>query len=515
MTTRTKLPVEPMHGAALGVAAAGLTLSSFMQIIDQTIANVSLPNIAGNLGVSPNQGTWVVTSFSVAAAVALPLTGWLAQRVGQVRLLRWSTIMFVVASLMCGLSPNIETLIAARVVQGLFAGPMMPLSQAMLLAVYPPERRVAALSLWTTVAIVAPIFGPLAGGWISDHWGWPWIFFINLPIGIAATLLSIRAFKGRETPTRSAPVDLTGLILLAIWVGALQIMLDTGADAGWFDDGEVVLLAVIAVVGFCYFVVWELTDAHPVVDLRLFRNRNFLVGVTVMGIGYMTFIGISIVMPLWLQTQMGYTAAWAGLAVAPVSFFPLVLSRSVSRWLQRVDPRVFCSGAFLALAGASFLRAGFNTQADIWAVVAAQFVTGLGVALFMVPLQAITLSSMKTEDMASAAGLSNFTRIIGASFGTSMAVTLWGQREALHHTRLAEAVSAWDPADVAVAAQLSNSGMQDSQAWSVIDRLVGGQAQMLGAIDFFWLVGWVLMILVVLVWLARPPFGTRSVAAAE
>lgn len=513
--TRPKQPIEPLHGAALGVAAAGLSLSSFMQILDQTIANVSLPTIAGNLGVSPNQGTWVVTSFGVAAAVALPLTGWLAQRVGQVRLLRWSTIMFVVASLLCGLSTSIEMLIAARILQGAFAGPMMPLSQAMLLSIYPPERRVAALSLWSMVAIIAPILGPLAGGWISDQWGWPWIFFINLPIGIVATILSMRAFKGKETPTRSAPIDMTGLILLAIWVGALQIMLDTGADSGWFEDGEVVLLGIVALVGFCYFVVWELTDAHPVVDLRLFRQRNFLVGVTATSFGFMMFMGISIVMPLWLQTQMGYTAAWAGLAVAPVSFFPLVLSRSLSRWLQRADPRLFASGAFLALAGASFLRAGFNTQADIWTVITAQAITGLGIALFMVPLQTISLSSLKTADMASAAGLSNFMRIIGASFGTSMAITLWGQREAVHHTRLAETISMWDPADVAVAAQLSDRGMQDPQAWSVIDRLLSGQSQMLGAIDFFWLTGWALIALVIVVWFARPPFGAGQMPVAE
>jgi MFS transporter, DHA2 family, multidrug resistance protein len=297
-----KAPIEPMHGAALGVAAIGLSLASFMQILDQTIANVSLPTIAGNLGVSPNQGTWVITSFGVATAISLPLTGWLAQRIGQVRLLRWSTLLFVLASVLCGTSTSLEMLIGARILQGAVAGPMIPLSQAMLLAVYPAERRVSALSLWSMVAIVAPICGPLLGGWISENWGWPWIFFINVPVGLIAAALTMRVFRGRETATQSAPIDATGLVLLALWIGSLQIMLDIGADAGWFDSGEVVLFAVIAFVGLSYFIVWELTEAHPVVDLRLFARRNFLVGVAATGVGFMMFFGISIVVPLWLQT---------------------------------------------------------------------------------------------------------------------------------------------------------------------------------------------------------------------
>ena len=512
---RSKAPIEPLQGAALGVAAIGLSLASFMQILDQTIANVSLPTIAGNLGVSPNQGTWVITSFGVATAISLPLTGWLAQRIGQVRLLRWSTLLFVLASVLCGTSTSLEMLVAARILQGAVAGPMIPLSQAMLLAVYPPERRVSALSLWSMVAIVAPICGPLLGGWISENWGWPWIFFINVPVGLIAAALTMRVFKGRETATRMAPIDATGLVLLALWVGSLQIMLDTGADAGWFDSGEVILFAVVAFVGLCYFIVWELTDAHPVVDLRLFARRNFLVGVAATSVGFMMFFGISIVVPLWLQTQMGYTAAWAGLAVAPVSFFPLVLSRSIARWLQRSDPRIFASGAFLVLAGASFMRAAFTTQVDFSSVVLAQLVTGLGIALFMVPLQSISLSGLRNDQMAGAAGLSSFFRVIGGSFGASLAITLWSRREALHRTQLSESISAWDPGDVESLARIAERGAQDQQTYSILERMLSSQSHLLGAIDFFWLTGWVLIGLVVIVWFARPPFGAARMAPAD
>jgi DHA2 family multidrug resistance protein len=510
-----KLPIEPLHGAALGMAAFGLSLASFMQILDQTIANVSLPTIAGNLGVSPNQGTWVITSFGVATAISLPLTGWLAQRLGQVRLLRWSTLLFIAASVLCGLSTSLEMLVGARIIQGLVAGPMIPLSQAMLLAIYPQERRVSALSLFSMVTIVAPVCGPLLGGWISEHWGWPWIFFINVPVGIAAAALTFRVFKGRETSTHSAPIDMTGLVLLAIWVGALQIMLDTGADAGWFDSGEVVAFALIAVVGFCYFLVWELTEAHPIVDLRLFARRNFLVGVAAMSIGFMMFFGISIVMPLWLQTQMGYTAVWAGLAVAPVSLFPLVLSRSIARWLQRSDPRLFASAAFLALAAASFMRADFTTQVDFTSVVLAQIVTGLGIALFMVPLQSISLSGLANEDVANAAGLSSFCRVIASSFGASLAVTLWDRREAVHRTQLSEAISMHDPSDAQWLAELAQRSGGRDQAYSIVERLLSGQTHLLGATDFFWLTGWLLVALMVIIWFARAPFGTARTAPVE
>ena len=510
-----KLPIEPMQGAALGMAAIGLSLASFMQILDQTIANVSLPTIAGNLGVSPNQGTWVITSFGVSTAIFLPITGWLAKRVGQVRLLSWSTALFVLSSVLCGLANSIETLVVARIIQGAVAGPMIPLSQAMLLAVYPPERRVSALSLGAMVAIIGPVMGPLLGGWISDNWGWRWIFLINVPVGLVAAFLTMRVFKGRETSTASAPIDVTGLVLLAIWVGSLQIMLDTGADAGWFESGEVIVLGIIAVVGFCYFITWELTDAHPVVDLRLFARRNFLVGVTSMSIGFMMFFGISIVMPLWLQTQMGYTASWSGLAVAPVSLFPIILSRSVARALQRNDPRLFASGAFLALAGAAFMRAGFTTQVDFSTIVTAQLVTGLGIAFFMVPMQSISFSGLGNDQLASATGLSSFCRVLASSIGASFAITVWDRREAVHRSQLSEAVSAWDPADVEFMARLSDRGAQDPQAHAIVERLLSSQSHMLGAADFFWLAGWVLVGLVAVIWLARPPFSAGKEVAPE
>lgn len=510
-----KQPLTTMQGAALAIASAGVSLASFMQILDHTIANVSLPTIAGNLGVSPHQGTWVVTSFGVSSAITLPLTGWLSRRIGQVRLLFWSTSLFVVASVLCGLATSLEMLVLARILQGAVAGPMMPLSQAMLLQVFAPERRLSALSLWSTVAIVAPICGPLVGGWISDNWGWRWIFFLNLPFGLIATALMWQAFAGKETAIERPPVDVVGLVLLAVWVGALQMMLDTGNDAGWFEDAGVLALAIVAFVGFCYFVAWELGERHPVVDLRLFARRNFAVGVTCTTMGYTVFFGTVLVMPMWLQTQMGYSAVWAGLAGAPVSLFPLILSRRVAKGLQRFDPRLFASCAFLAFAVGLFLRSGFTTQVDYFGVVAPQLVTGFGLAMFMVPLQSILLSGLRGDQVASAAGMSNFMRSTGGAFGASIATTIWARREALHHAQLAESVSTWDPTTAETLKALSARGLSDTQSYAVVDRIMNTQANLLGAIDFFWAAAWLMVGMMFVIWLAKPPFGAGEAVRAK
>jgi MFS transporter, DHA2 family, multidrug resistance protein len=410
------------------------------------------------------------------------------------------------------MATSLEALVLARILQGAVAGPMMPLSQAMLLQIFPPERRLSALSLWSTVAIVAPICGPLAGGWISDNWGWRWIFFLNVPFGLIATAMMWQAFAKKETPIERPPVDVTGLVLLAVWVGSFQMMLDTGNDAGWFDDASIIALAIVAAIGFCYFVVWELGERHPVVDLRLFGRRNFAVGVTCTTFGYTVFFGTVLVVPMWLQTQMGYTAVWAGLVGAPVSLFPLILSRRVAKLLQRFDPRLFASVAFAAFAAGSFIRTEFTTQIDYYGVIAAQLATGFGLAMFMVPLQTILLSGLRGDQVASAAGLSNFMRSTGGAFGASVATSMWARRDALHHAQLAESVSSWDPTTNDTIQSLTARGLSEMQAYAVMERIMGQQSNLLGAIDFFWVAAWAMVAMIFVIWLAKPPFGGPAAA---
>jgi len=365
-TSAPPVPPPPLHGTSLLLGTLALSLATFMNVLDSSIANVSIPAIAGDLGVSPGQGTWVITSFGIANAISVPLTGWLTQRFGAVRLFVLSVILFVLASWLCGFAPSLEMLVFFRVLQGLVAGPMIPLSQTLLLSSYPPAKAGMALALWGMTTLVAPVAGPLLGGWITDHIAWPWIFYINVPIGLMAAAMTWGIYRHRETPRRKLPIDSVGLSLLVVWVGALQLMLDKGKELDWFASSEIVTLGLVALVGFAVFVVWELTDEHPVVDLRLFKRRNFTFGALALSVAYAVFFGNVVLLPLWLQQWMGYTATAAGMALAPVGLLAILLTPVIgkkSHGVGRAPHRHrgfsgFCAGAVdpLALHNANRFR---------------------------------------------------------------------------------------------------------------------------------------------------------------
>ena len=293
---------------SLLLATIGLSLATFMQVLDTTIANVALPTISGNLGVSAEQGTWVITSFAVSNAIALPLTGWLSRRFGEVKLFLWATLLFVLASFLCGISRSMPELVGFRVLQGIVAGPLYPMAQTLLIAIYPPSKRGMAIALLAMVTVVAPIAGPILGGTITDSYSWPWIFFINVPIGLFAAFVVRQQLAARPVVTSRQPMDYVGLMALIVGVGALQIVLDKGNDADWFESTFIIVGTAISVVALAFFVIWEMTDAHPVVNLRLFAYRNFRYGTLVLVLGYAAFFGINLILPQWLQTRLGYTA---------------------------------------------------------------------------------------------------------------------------------------------------------------------------------------------------------------
>ena len=358
-------PLPPLTGSALVIGTIALSLATFMNVLDTSIANVSIPAIAGDLGVSPDQGTWVITSFGVANAISLPLTGWLTRRFGQVRLFTASVVLFVIASFLCALAPTLSALILFRVLQGAVAGPMIPLSQSLLLASYPKNRAGTALAMWAITTLVAPVVGPLLGGWITDNISWPWIFYINVPVGIAAAGITWMIFRKRETPTARVPVDTVGLGLLVLWVGALQIMLDKGKDLDWFHSTQIVSLAGVAAVTFVVFLIWELTEEHPIVDLSLFKRRNFWVATLALLSAYGLYFGNVVLLPLWLQQYMGYTATLAGLVLAPVGLLAIFFTPFVGRFSDRFDPRILVTISFGVFSLVLFMRAQFNTDATI------------------------------------------------------------------------------------------------------------------------------------------------------
>ena len=474
-----------------------------MNVLDTSIANVSLSAIAGDLGVSPNQGTWVITSFGVANAIAVPLTGWLSQRFGQVRLFMMSVLLFVITSWLCGLAPNMTTLIIFRVMQGLVAGPMIPLSQALLLSSYPKALAGLAMALWSMTTLVAPVMGPLLGGWITDNISWPWIFYINIPVGFAAAFITWRIFKDRESLTRKLPIDSVGLALLVIWVGALQIMLDKGKELDWFHSGEVIALGIVALVGLITFVIWELTEEHPVVDLTLFKRRNFWAGALALSMGYGLFFGNVVLLPLWLQQFMGYTATQAGMVMAPVGILALVLSPLIGKNIGKLDPRKIAALAFAVFALVLWMRSNFNTQADFTTILIPTIIQGVAMACFFIPLVTLTLSGLSPDKIPAASGLSNFVRILAGSFGTSIATTVWQDRAAMHHAHLSEAINLGSTATNSTLAGLASAGLSPTQALGTINRLVDQQAYMLAASDVFYVSALMFLALIPVVFLAK------------
>jgi DHA2 family multidrug resistance protein len=502
----------PLHGSTLVLGTFALSLATFMNVLDSSIANVSIPAIAGDMGVSPAQGTWVITSFAVANGISVPLTGWLTQRFGQVRLFTASILLFVLTSWLCGLAPNFVSLIVFRVLQGLVAGPMIPLSQTLLLASYPKAKAGTAMAMWAMTVLVAPVAGPLLGGWITDNISWPWIFYINVPVGLGAAVLTWSIYHRRDPGPRKVRFDVVGLGLLVLWVGSLQIMLDKGKELDWFASSEIIALAVVALVSFLFFLAWELTDRHPVVDLTLFRQRNFTMATVALSVAYGVFFGNVVLLPLWLQQFMGYTATWAGMALAPVGVLAMLLSPWVGRNVGRIDPRKLATVSFLGFALVMWMRSRFNTLTDFDTILIPTVLQGAAMAFFFIPLQTVVFSGLPPERMANAAGLSNFVRITAGAFGVSIYTTLWDSRAALHHANLVETINRGNDTAMQTLAQLIAAGNTRQQALEMLDRLINQQAYTMAATDLFYLSAGLFIVLITLIWFTRPDKESKAAA---
>ncbi|PQV54014.1 DHA2 family efflux MFS transporter permease subunit [Paraburkholderia sp. BL21I4N1] len=507
-------PLPPLTGGKLVLATIAVALATFMNVLDSSIANVAVPTIAGNMGVSVDEGTWVITLFAAANAIAIPLTGWLTQRVGQIRLFVWAILLFVLSSWLCGIAPNLPTLLAARIVQGAVAGPLIPLSQAILLGSYPRERSSTALALWAMTATVGPIAGPALGGWITDSYSWSWIFYINIPVGIFAAGVTWFIYRTRETPTKRLPIDKVGLLSLICWVGSLQIMLDKGKDLDWFSSPVIIALTVFAVISFVFFLIWEFTEKNPIIDIRLFAGRNFLGGTVAISIAYAVFFSNLVILPQWMQGFLNYRSVDAGLATAPLGIFAVLLAPVMAKIMPKSDARVLATLAFVGFAAVFFMRSHYTTGVDTWTLVLPTLLQGIPTALFFVPLTAIILSGLAPNKIPAAAGLSNFVRVFAGAVGTSLVSTGWNNRTILHHSQLAEQTSVNNPVFTqGLDALHAALGGSSAQAMAYFEQSLNAQAAMLGLNDIFWLSGVIFIVIVPLIWLTKPSKDASAAAA--
>lgn len=499
-----------LTGKKLFWITIALSAAVFMQVLDSTIANVALPTISGNLGAATSQGTWVITSFSVSNAISIPITGWLSKYFGEVKIFIYSTLLFIISSWLCGLSTSLPMLIFFRLIQGLVAGPMIPLSQSLLVSSYPIEKRSFALGMWSLVIVVAPICGPILGGLIVDNWHWGWIFFINIPFGILSIVILKIIFKNKETETIKQKIDKIGLFLLVIGIGCFQMMLDRGKELDWFNSNEIIILSIISLISLTYLVFWELGEDSPLIDFRLFKSRNFTVGVLGISLGFMLHFGLIVLIPMLLQTRYGYTAIWAGLVAAPIGIFPILISPILGKYGNNLDMRILVSISFFVYAICFYWRSKFSPQMEFIDFVLPQFLQGFAVATFFLPLTTICLSQIPLNQIASASSLSNFFRTLSGGVGASFVTTLWDRRSMFHYERLTESVTNYSETTQEWFRNMSERALNNNDALqnNLIGLNINNQAYIMGANDIFFMGSIIILFLIIIVWFAKPPFSS-------
>ncbi len=507
--------MAPLQGGQLALISIALALGTFMQVLDSTIANVSIPTISGNLGVSSDQGTWVITLFAMSNGVSVPLTGWLMGRYGVVKTFAASVALFTIASTLCGLAWDLPSLLVFRVLQGGVSGPMIPGSQALLISIFAPQRRGFALAIWSMTTLVAPICGPILGGWISDNASWRWIFFINIPVGIFCTLVCFRGLISRETPTFKRRIDTVGFLLLLVWICSLQVMLDRGQDEDWFYSPVVVTLGIVAAIGFVSWLIWELTETHPIVDLSLFKSRNFALGTLVFCLTYAVFFGGNVLQPLWLQTRLGYIATWAGLVAAPSGVVAVLLTPLFARFSATIDARITGTIALVAFSASFFMRSGFPPDASFEVLVMPMLVQGIAMSTFFVSMLTIQLKDVPGPQTPAASGLSNFARITAGGFAASLTTAFWDRRATLHQSALADAQANHPNEWSQALSTLQAAGARPDQALGSLVSQVVNQAYDIAAVDLFWLFGVLVLVMIPLVWLARRSMSGGAAVAAD
>jgi MFS transporter, DHA2 family, multidrug resistance protein len=504
------------------IIAVSVMLGTFMEVLDTTVVNVSLPHIAGNLSASTDEATWVLTSYLVANAIVLPLTGWLANHFGRRRILLISVTGFTFFSFLCGIAPNLPLLIVFRVFQGATGGGLQPLSQAILLEAFPPEKRGKAMAFWALGIVVAPMLGPVLGGWITDSYSWRWLFYINLPIGIAAVVMaSLFIFDPPYIRRSKHGVDYWGIGLLVVGIGALQVMLDKGQEADWFASHFIVILSVLAFAGFAFFVFRELATGNPVVQLRVFKNRTYSTGVFLMTVLGFVLYGSTVLIPLWLQTIMGYSALEAGMAMLPRGLGSFLFMPIVGVLMSKIEPRKLLAAGLVISSYSLFMLSRLNLNAGYWDIFWPQLLQGTSMGLLFVPLTTITNDSIPKHEIGNATSLFNLMRNIGASVGIAIVTMLVARHAQVHTNVLGSHVTNLDPAARSTFEAMKNAFISNGvdpatatrQAYAGLFGMVQRHAAMLSYVDVFFLLAILFISMLPLVLIMKRPTHAAGGAA--
>ena len=506
------------------IVAVAVMFATFMEVLDTTVVNVSLPHIAGNLSATIDESTWVLTSYLVANAIVLPLTGWLAATFGRKRLLMTSVTGFTLSSLLCGLAPNLEMLVIFRLLQGLTGGAMQPLSQAVLLEAFPPHERGKAMGFWGLGIVTAPILGPVLGGWLTDTYSWRWVFYINLPVGIASLVMTyLYIFDPPYLRRETTRVDYWGIGLLALWVGSLQLALDLGQQRDWFSSPLITALVVLSGLGLVAFLAREWLAKEPVIDLRVFQIRTYATGVFLMTTLGFVLYGSLVLLPIMLQTLLGYPSLQAGIAMAPRGMGSLIGMPVVGFIIGKVDARKLVALGLTVGAGTLLWLGQLNLNAGYWDVFFPQFVQGIGLSLIFVPLTTISMDPIPRERMGNATSLFNLMRNLGGSIGIAVTGTLLQRKTHVYSQVLGEHVSVYSETSRQTFETLRQgfiAGGTDpvtatQKTYAALQGMIMRQATMVSFVDIFRLLGVMFLVLLPLVLLMRRPRGAAGAEAAH
>ena len=493
------------------IIALAVTLATFMEVLDTSIANVSLPHIAGSLSAGQDESTWVLTSYLVSNAIVLPLSGWLSSVVGRKNFYMGCVALFTLSSFMCGLAPNLAVLILCRVLQGIGGGGLQPSEQAILADTFSPAKRGMAFAIYGVAVVTAPAIGPTLGGWITDNFSWRWIFFINIPVGILSLLLTSRLIQDppyfRRRHLRETHIDYIGLSFVALGLGALQIILDKGQRDDWFESHFITGLTLVSVASLIFVIFWEWKQKDPIIDLHLFRDRNFAVSNLLMFMLGFALLGSTLLLPLFMQTMLGYSAEQSGLALMPGGLTIMALLPLVGFLLSRYSPRWMLVFGLVVLAASLFHMTRFNLQIDFRTTTIARVLQAVGMAFLFVPINTAAYAFLPREKNNAASGLMNLARNIGGSVGISVVTTMLDRRAQMHLTNLSSHLSASNHELQSrlkgLMLMLESHGGRPGGAYAILQGTVLRQATMLSYIDCFWFLGVAILCMIPAVFLMR------------